>query len=99
MDNISTVLDMMTQNCFMATLDLKDAYYCVKIDHDSQKYLRFVHNKKLYKYTVYPNGLASCPRHFTKLMKPMLCALREQGHIIIIFIDDLLILATSYKCR
>ena len=32
-------------------------------------------------------------------MKPMQCVLREKGHIIIIFIDDLLIIATSYeKC-
>ena len=97
--NIGTVLDMLTENCFMATLDLKDAYYCVKIDPDSQKYLRFVYNNKLYQYTVYPSGLSLCPRHFTKLMKPMLCVLREKGHLIIIFIDDLLIIATSYeKC-
>ena len=99
MQNISTVLDMITTNCYMATLDLKDAYYCVKIDKNSQKYLRFVYNNKLSQYTVYPNGLSSCPSHFTKLMKTMLCVLREKGHLIIIFMDDLLIIATSYeKC-
>ena len=43
MENISTVLDMITTNCCMATLDLKDAYYCVIIDKNSQKYLRFVY--------------------------------------------------------
>ena len=43
MENISTVLDMITTNCCMATLDLKDAYYCVIIDKNSQKYLRSVY--------------------------------------------------------
>ena len=30
------MLDMVTSKCFMATPDLKDAYYCVKIDPDSK---------------------------------------------------------------
>ena len=43
-------------------------------------------------------SLFSCPRKFTKLLKPVLCVLRT-GHIIIIFIDNLLLIATSYeKC-
>lgn len=89
---------MISDEWFMATLDLKDAYHCVKlIDHDYQKYLRFLYNDKLYQFTVYPNGLSSCPRHFTKLLKHILCVLREKGHLIIIFIDDLLIIATSYE--
>ena len=83
----------------MASLDLKDAYYSVKIHPDYQKYLRFCYNNKIYEYTAYPNGLSSCPRKFTKLLKPVLCVLRTKGHIIIIFIDDLLLIATSYeKC-
>ena len=90
---------MVTVECLMATLDLKDAYYCVKIDHDYQKYLRFLYDDKLYQSTVYRNGLSSCPTYFTNIMKPILCALREKGHLVIIFIDDLLIINTSYeKC-
>ena len=99
MDTIHTALDLITQNCWMASLDLKDAYYSVGIHPDCQKYLKFAYKSKLYKYTAYPNGLSSCPRNFTKLMKPVLCVLRTKGHIIIIFIDDLLLIATSFqKC-
>lgn len=99
MDSIFSALELITQDCWMASLDLKDAYYSVKIHPDYQKYLRFCYNNKCYQYTSYPNGLSSCPRNFTKLMKPVLCVLRTKGHIIIIFIDDLLLIATSYeKC-
>ena len=56
-----------------------------------------VTNNKIYEYIAYPNGLFSCPRKFTKLLKPLLCVLGTKGHIIIIFIDNLLLIATSYK--
>ena len=99
MDTIHTALDLITQDCWMASLDLKDAYYSVGIHPDFQKYFKFAYKSKLYQYTAYPNGLSSCPRNFTKLMKPVLCVLRTKGHIIIIFIDDLLLIATSFeKC-
>ena len=97
METIGTVLDMLTENCFMAAHDLKDAYYRVKIHSDTQNYLRFVYNSQLYHYRVYPNGFSICPRHFTKLMKAMFCVLGEERHPIIIFIDNLLIIATSYE--
>ena len=98
MDNIFSALELVTQECWMASLDLKDAYYSVKIHPAYQKYLRFYYNNKIYEYTAYPSGLSSCPRKFTKLLKPVLCVLRTKGHIVI-FTDDLLLIATSYeKC-
>ena len=61
----------------MATLDLKDAYYSGRVDPAYQKYLKFFYKGKLYKYLALPNGLATCPRKFTKLMKPPLAKLRD----------------------
>ena len=39
MDNLNTAVDLMSQNCFMASIDWKDAYYSVPIAKDFQKYL------------------------------------------------------------
>jgi hypothetical protein len=97
MDSIHIALTLVTDGCWMASLDLKDAYYSVKIHDDYQKFLKFSYKGKLFKYTVYPNGLSTCPRNFTKLLKPVLCVLRQQGYMLVIFIDDILIIATSYK--
>ena len=66
----------------MASLDLKDAYYSVSVNHSDRKYLRFVWQGVLYQFTCLPNGLSSCPRTFTKLLKPPLTALHKLGHII-----------------
>ena len=38
MDNIHTALKLITQGCWMASLDLKDAYYSVPIHPASQNF-------------------------------------------------------------
>ena len=50
MDTIRTILGLVTPNCWMASLDLKDAYYSVRIHPNFQKYLKFTYNGTLYKY-------------------------------------------------
>lgn len=97
MESIHSILRLVTKNCWMASLDLKDAYYSVKISPNSQKYLKFIYNGTLYKFTVFPNGLCTCPRKFTKMMKPPLSHLRLKNHIIAGYIDDLYLQGSSYK--
>lgn len=72
MDTLQSILNLVTKDCYMASLDLKDAYYSVAISMDYRKYLSFRWRNKLYRFTCLPNGLASCPRIFTKLLKPAL---------------------------
>ena len=66
MDGIKTIINMVTRNLFMATIDLKGAYYSVAISRLFQKFLKFKWKEKLYCFTCFPNGLWSCPRKFTK---------------------------------
>ena len=97
MDTIHTILRLVTPNCWMASLDLKDAYYSVRIHPDFQKYLKFTYHGLLYQYTVFPNGLSTCPRKFTKMMKPPLSHLRLLNHIISGYIDDFYLQGSSYR--
>lgn len=69
MDSLQTAIHLMTKDCFMASIDLKDAYYSVPIAASSRKYLCFQWAGQLYQYTCLPNGLASAPRIFTKLLQ------------------------------
>ena len=88
MDTLDTVTRMMKPGCFMASVDLKDAYYTVPILSDHQKYLKFMFNGTLYQYTCLPNGLSSAPRIFTKLLKPVYSTLHNKGHLSSGYIDD-----------
>jgi len=42
MENLKNAITLMTPNCFMATIDLKDAYYSVSVNVNHRKYLRFI---------------------------------------------------------
>lgn len=55
-DTLWTVIRMMKPNCYMASIDIKDAYYSVPIAATNQKYLKFEWKGNLYKFTCFPNG-------------------------------------------
>ena len=93
MDSLQSAVQLMKPHCWMAVLDLKDAYYSVPIRKDHRKYLRFEHDGQLYEFVCLPNGLSSAPRIFTKLLKPALARLREDGVLLVIYIDDIILLA------
>ena len=88
MDTLESAICLMTPGCYMASIDLKEAYYSVPIAKDHQKYLKFEWGHTLYQFTCSPNRLAFCPRKFTKLLKPIYSVLRRQGHISSPYIDD-----------
>ena len=88
MDNIWSAIRLMKPGCYMASIDLKDTYYTVPICKEHQKFLKFQWKGNLYQYVCFPNGLALCPRKFTKLLKPIFSILRQQGHISVAYIDD-----------
>ena len=96
-DTLQSVISLMTPNCFMASVDRKDADYSVPIAAAHQKYLKFEWVCKLYQFTCFPNGLAFLPRKFTKLMKPAYAVLRQLGHINSPYIDDSYLQGGSYE--
>ena len=79
MDTLEAALNVMRPGCFMASVDLKDAYYTVPIHPSHQEYLKFCFDGVFYKYTRLPNGLASAPCIFTQLLKPVYATLRSMG--------------------
>ena len=74
-----------------------DAYYNVKIHPEHQQFLKFTYKGQLYKFTVFPNGLSSCPHRFTKIMKPLLAKIRLLLHIISGYLDDLYLQNHNYE--
>ncbi len=88
MDSLNTIVKLVDKNCFMASIDLKDAYYSIPIRKEDRKYLRFFWNGNFYQFTCLPNGLSSGPRKFTKILKPALSSLHSKGHIVSGHLDD-----------
>ena len=90
MDTLEFALNLIKPNSFCASIDLRHAYYSVPIAEQYQIYLRFIWKDCIYQYTCLPNGLASAPRLFTKLMKVVYATLRRMGHVNIGYIDKTL---------
>ena len=88
MDNINSRVRLMKPMCYMASIDLKDAYFSLPVHHDYQKYLKFVWQGELYQFTCMPQGLACAPRLFTKLLKPVYAYLRSKGHVSSGYLDN-----------
>ena len=100
MENLKSAITLMSPNCYMASIDLKDAYYSVSIDTNHRKYLRFTWENQLFQFTCLPNGLSSAPRIVTKLMKPAYSTLYCEGFENVGYIDDTFLKAsTSHDCE
>ena len=97
MDSLASALSLVTPGAYMASLDIQDSYFHVKMSQDSTKFLKFVYNDKLYKFLVLPQGLSSSPRIFTKLMKIPFAFLRKEfGLLSSPYIDDVFLCGDTY---
>ena len=95
MDNLQTAINLLSPDCYMASIDWKDAYYSIPIESESRNYLAFLWAGTIYRYTCLPNGLASAPRLFTKITKVLFSEMRKQGFLSVSYIDDCLLLAKT----
>lgn len=96
-EDLRTVLKLITKNCYMSKIDLKDAYYLIKIHPDSRKFLRFQFEQELYEFNVLPFGLSTAPYIFTKIMKPIIRLLRMAGLVSTNYLDDYWLMGQSYE--
>ena len=97
MDTLNTVIKLIEKDCYMASIDLKEAYYSVSIRPSERKYLRFMWRGTLFQFTCLPNGLSCAPRKFTKLLKPALSTLHLRGHVSSAYLDDMYLQGKTYQ--
>ena len=87
MESIKNITSMMHKNVWMASEDLKGAYFTIPIHPDHQALLRFLWYDT-YQFTAMPNRYADAMRVFTKILKPSFALLRKFGHLSMGYVDD-----------
>lgn len=97
MEDLRTVMRLLRKDMYLASIDLKDAYFIVPVHEAHRKFLRFSFQNNLFEFTCLPFGLASAPYVFTKLIKPVIQYLRSNEILCVNYLDDLLIMAESEK--
>lgn len=99
LEDYRTVTKLLTPECYLATIDLKDAYFLLPIQDSNRKYLRFIFRNTRYQFNCLPFGLNIAPYVFTKLLKPVIKYLRAKGILSVIYLDDILLIGrTKQDC-
>lgn len=95
METYEKIVDIISPNDYMASIDLCDAFLSIPIHAHSKKYLSFQFNDIRYQFNVLPFGLTSSPRIFSKILKAAIISLRSQGINILFYLDDIFICASD----
>ena len=90
------VINLIKPNVYMASIDLKDAFFSVPIHYDHQKYLKFIFGN-LFQFTSMPNGYGPAMRIITKISKVPFWHLRRQGHNSVVYVDDSYVQGDTYQ--
>lgn len=99
MEDMKTVCRLLAPGIFMGTIDLKDAYFLIQMNKSDRKYLRFVFQGVIYEFTCVPFGLCSAPFVLTKILKPIINILREEGFLSVVYLDDFLCMGLDIVTR
>ena len=67
MESLHDVQNIIKPNVWMASVDLKDAFYSIPVHVDHQKYFKFFWKGKFYEFIGMPNGYGPAMRLFTKI--------------------------------
>ena len=95
METLKHALDLISEGCWIASLDIKDAYFHVKIDKKFWEYLKFSWKGNLVLLYLFTFWFGECATDFHKLCKPIVAILRRGGHII--FFLDILVTGRTFE--
>ena len=97
LDGLNTCLDMMEPFCYMASIDLSNAYHTIPMHPDYTKFLKFSFENQVYRYLVLPQGFRDSTRIFVKILKPVLSMLRANNLLSSSYIDEFYLQGSSYQ--
>ena len=101
--HINTVPDIIdalgsTQPSIFSSLDLKMAFFQQSLSEESRQYCGFLFNGHSYQFRSTPQGLASSPYLFQKLMNTVLEEPLNSGYCHV-YLDDILIATTDFDTQ
>lgn len=97
MEDLRSAIKLMSKDCYMVTIDLKDAYYMINVAQLDRKFIRFQWKNILYEFTCVCFGQSTAPWLFTKLLRPVISKLRNMGFVSVIYLDDILLFGNTFE--
>ena len=97
METVASVLLSVREGDFLASLDLKDAYFQIPIHGSSRKLLRFMSEGTFYQFKALCFGLSTAPQVFTRVFAAVSAWAHSRGIRLLRYLDDWLVLSSSEK--
>ena len=97
METVASVLLSVREGDFLASLDLKDAYFQIPIHGSSRKLLRFMLEGTVYQFKALCFGLSTAPQVFTRVFAAVSAWAHSRGIRLLRYLDDWLVLSSSEK--
>ena len=97
METVASVLLSVREGDFLASLDLKDAYFQILIHGSSRKLLRFMSEGTVYQFKALCFGLSTAPQVFTRVFAAVSAWAHSRGIRLLRYLDDWLVLSSSEK--
>ena len=97
METVASVLLSVREGDFLASLDLKDAYFQIPIHGSSRKLLRFMSEGTVYQFKALCFGLSTAPQVFTRVFAAVSAWAHARGIRLVRYLDDWLVLSSSEK--
>ena len=97
METVASVLLSVREGDFLASLDLKDAYFQIPIHPSSRKLLRFTSEGTVYQFKALCFGLSTAPQVFTRVFAAVSAWAHAHGIRLLRYLDDWLVLASSER--
>lgn len=85
---LQSFLTLLSLGDHLVSWDVSDAFYHIRILPEHRKFFRFVVGGTVYEPTVLPFGMRLSPWAWTKVLRPVVAALRRQGYIVNAYVDD-----------
>ena len=97
METVVSVLLSVREGDFLASLDLKDAYFQIPIHRASRKLLRFMSEGTVYQFKALCFGLSTAPQVFIRVFAAVSAWAHSRGIRLLRYLDDWLVLSSSEK--
>ena len=97
METVTSVLLSVREGDFLASLDLKDAYFQIPIHRSSRKLLRFTSEGTVYQFRALCFGLSTAPQVFTRVFAVVSAWAHTHGIRLLRYLDDWLVLSSSER--
>ena len=92
MEGLHCMKFLLEQDDLLGKTDLREKYFSVPLNKNSQKFARFQCSGNLYEFLCLCFGLRLAPRIFTKLLKVPIAVLRRANIRIIAYLNDMLLM-------